>query len=372
MSIILQILERARGKTVGAKTGMQFQTATTEIPFNTNYEWDNGVGLFNFDAQGAGTPELSGNMENLSHLLNDNPELTESPFTITPEVQPYIAGIADARGISVAQAEQDYLRMLALMEQQGLEFGTARGYGSESQLRFGFVVGEALELDPAFASLMSPDGGFTGPGSISADIDGDGLFEEVASGFTGVSNEALAFHAPTHDAFGFLDKNFEGTEPGYCYVPDAGDCHFGEDSSLKPLNGQVSGINYWDETIDHGPLDAASNAGNEILEEVTEGFAETGAEISEARTEVSEELEEAGGEILREAYEGDYIGTASEFIEGGGEVLWETGEGVFETGREGVETGLEVTREATEGVVDFTNEIIDEAKGDGVPFIPGI
>jgi len=368
MSIIVDILENAREKVTSAIAGMQFQIEPRVVPINTSYEWDGGDALLNFDAQGAGTTELSGNMEDLSNHLIDNPDLAQPPYTITPEVQAYIEGIADARGITVAQAEQDYIRFVSLVDQHDIKLETGRGYGSVSQLRFGQVLGDALDIDPAFASLMSPNGGFTGPGGTSFNIDGDGIIEEFASYYTGVSNEALGYHAPAHDAFGFLKKNFD-IGPGYCYAPGATDCPGGPNHNLS---GQISGIQYWDQTIDHGPVDALKNAASEVHAEFNEGIEETARERDEAQGEINRELEEAGGEILREAYEGDHLGTASELLEGAGEVLWETGEGAFETSREGVEAGLEVTRETIEGGLDTAAEINDTIKGDGIPYIPGI
>lgn len=409
MTPILAPLLRAQEK---AQRARELLMRINQIAIEGDASWDDGDGLLNFDGKGAGTRELSTNMSGLSHLLNDNPDLMSPPYKITPEISDYLQGIADARGITVQEAENDYRRFLDLMNESGLEISTAGNYGSQSQLRFGYVVGDALGIDPAFASMMSPTGGLTGPGGKALDIDGDGLFEELGSYYSGVGNEALSYHAPTHDAYGFLNKHFE-TGPGYCYVPNGGDCFLGNEN---PLSGQLSGINFWEDKLDLNPIDAVVDAGGEIGREAAEGgrevygeVREAGREIghegreagreisnelSEAGSEISEEASEAGREILEKAYEGDAVGVASEMVEGSAEVLWQTGEGgaeiLWETGEGGMEvlwetgegtvetlweTGegaFEAGREFAEGGVEILNEVEDTLRGGGVPFVPGI
>ncbi len=337
MSAITTLLSNARDIINRARAIIQVQIQLSDIDINRNYQWDGGDGLLDFDARGAGTQQLSENMGGLANLLIDNPELRQAPYPITSEVQEYINGIAAARGITPEQAKQDYLRMLDLMNASGITLEPVDEYGTLSHLRFGYMVGDALEIDPAFASLMSEYGGLTGPGSNALNIDGNGFWEEV--GGLVISNEALAYHAPTHDAFGFLKTHFD-IGPGYCYVPDGGDCIAGNESGLS---GQVSGINYWKEKLDVSPLDTIREAGGEIYREV-----------NEAGREISGEFSEAGGEIWREASQGDVVGTGAEIIEGGAEVVWQTGEGIVESGWEVgegvVETGWEAAKDIIPGL----------------------
>lgn len=389
MDQILTKLQQAKEPLIRARSHIQIGILLNS-GINEQYQWDEGQGLLDFEAKGAGSQELSQNMSGLSNLLNDNPELLEKPYQLTPEIKAYLNEIASSRGISVQQAETDYIKFLDLLNEYDINIETARSYGSETQLRFGFIVGDALGIDPVFASLMSPNGGFTGPGGYALNIDGDGLFEELLSGQTGVSNEALSFHAPTHDAFGFLNKNFD-IGPGYCYVPNGGDCILGDDS---PLSGQISGIQFWDDKLGLTPIDTIKDAGQEISREIVEGGREIWSEVKEAGREVklefdeagrevSDEFREAGREIWNEVSQGDIAGTTSEIIEGTGEVIWQVGEGATETALqtgEGIaetvwQTGegtLETTRELAEGAVELGNDVKDTIVGDGIPFVPGI
>ena len=245
MSDINLLLGHAKEKIYSAMALMQTQPVQIDPYINENYEWDGGDGLLNFDGRGAGTEQLSQSMAGLADLLHDKPELSEEPYTITPEVRQHLEGIADARGITMEQAEEDYVQMLALMNEAGIEIEPTDEYGTLSHLRFGYVAGEALFLDAAFASLMSAYGGLTGPGKNAVNIDGiNNTPQEIATEAL-FSNKALAYHAPTHDALGFLKDKFD-IGPGYCYVPDGADCIAGNESGLS---GQLSGITYWEDKL---------------------------------------------------------------------------------------------------------------------------
>ncbi len=356
-------------------------------PINENFEWDGGASLVAFDAQGAGTDQLASGMEGISDFLVDNQGNFDDPIAITPELQAHLQDIAEARGISFEQAEQDFQRTAHLIgEANDLHLESSdRGYGSTSQLRFGHVIGESLEIDPAFASILSPTGGLTGPGGRSANIDGGGIFEEIAEFGVdriipddvdfAVSNEALAYHSPTHDGFGFLEKQF-GVGPGYCYAE--GECAFTDDNgNPTPLSGQFSGIDYWENQTQRTDGEVIAEGASEVFEEFREGAGEVASEYSEgqmevererneAREEIREEFSEAGQEILGDLADGDFVGATGEFAEGAAEIAGEAIEGAFETGREEIEGGLEtggeileggaeILREGAEGILDWIN-----------------
>jgi len=343
----------------GHPTNINETTPAPDRPIE-DYTWDGGESLLNFDEQGAGTQQLSNGMEGVNDFLIANDGNLDVPVTITPELQGHLQDVADARGITLETAEQDFQRLAFLIgEGQDIQIGESnRGYGNLAQLRFGHVVGEALDVDPAFASLLSPNGGLTGPGGISANIDGDGLFEEVAQTVAGanginVSNEALAYHSPTHDGLGFLQSHFNGVGPGYCYTE--GECLFGEDS---PYSGQFSGIDYWEGVTDRSSGEVAREGLSEVGGEAVEAVTEVDRENAEAQREIREEVSEAGSEIIGDLANGDVNGAIGELGEGIVEVGGEVIEGELEQGREAVEGIVETGGEAVEGILDFGNDLL--------------
>jgi len=94
--------------------------------------------------------------------------------------------------------------------------------GSNTQMRYGKVVGDAFGIDPAFGAMLNPTGGLVGPGNWA--IAGD--------------DTAVGYHGVVHDAAGYL-HNYHNTGPGYDYL---GLEH--RDTS-SPLSGQREGIAYW-------------------------------------------------------------------------------------------------------------------------------
>jgi WXG100 family type VII secretion target len=94
--------------------------------------------------------------------------------------------------------------------------------GSNTQMRYGKVVGDAFGIDPAFGAMLNPTGGLVGPGNWA--IAGD--------------DTAVGYHGVMHDAAGYL-YNYHDTGPGYDYL---GLEH--RDTS-STLSGQREGIAYW-------------------------------------------------------------------------------------------------------------------------------
>ena len=94
--------------------------------------------------------------------------------------------------------------------------------GSNTQMRYGSVVGDAFGIDPVFGAMLNPTGGLTGPGNWA-----------IAGGDT-----AVGYHSVAHDAAGYL-YNYHQVGPGYDYLGQGG-----QDTS-SPLSGQREGIAYW-------------------------------------------------------------------------------------------------------------------------------
>jgi hypothetical protein len=106
--------------------------------------------------------------------------------------------------------------------------------GSNTQMRYGSVVGDAFGIDPVFGAMLNPTGGLVGPGNWA--IAGD--------------DTAVGYHGVVHDAAGYL-HNYHSAGPGYDYLGSEG-----RDTS-SPLSGQRDGIRYWrDATGGPSPISA--------------------------------------------------------------------------------------------------------------------
>jgi hypothetical protein len=94
--------------------------------------------------------------------------------------------------------------------------------GSNTQMRYGSVVGDAFGIDPVFGAMLNPTGGLVGPGNFA--IAGD--------------DTAVGYHGVVHDAAGYL-RTYHNAGPGYDYMGLEGR------DTLSPLSGQREGIRYW-------------------------------------------------------------------------------------------------------------------------------
>jgi hypothetical protein len=105
--------------------------------------------------------------------------------------------------------------------------------GSNPQLVFGKVIGDAFGVDPVFGALLSPTGGMVGPGNMALQMDDD---------------DPTGYHGIVHDAAGYL-FNYHNQGPGYDYLGrEAAKGHKTND----PLTGQQSGMRFWHEKLDPG------------------------------------------------------------------------------------------------------------------------
>lgn len=190
--------------------------------------------------EGQGTQQLKDAMSTLAK----NPTGAELDNALTQ--------LAQARGRPVEEIRAEYEKF-----QQARADAQAHGYqleplnttlhpdfmGSQSQMRYGKVVGDALGIDPAFGALLNPSGGLVGPGNKAFDA-GKPAATLLGAAILGVpgaligSSEAVSYHGIVHDAAGYL-YNAHNVGPGYNYLGlenrDTGD----------PLTGQRAGLRYW-------------------------------------------------------------------------------------------------------------------------------
>jgi hypothetical protein len=150
------------------------------------------------------------------------------------EAEPYLARIAQLRGRPLDEIRAEYQRFQEIRAQRDaavaggaepipdLSDWHASFMGSNTQLRYGQVVGDAFGVDPVFGAMLNPTGGIVGPGNKG--LPGD--------------DTPLGYHGVVHDAAGYL-YNYHGAGPGYNYL---GVEPF---PTSNPLTGQVSGVAYW-------------------------------------------------------------------------------------------------------------------------------
>jgi len=186
--------------------------------------------------QGAGSRELN----NIMLQLNGQPPPTGA------RLDGLLHQLADTRGVSYEKISADYQRFQQIVAERqqritqnglepidALEGGALQAgndfMGSQQQLRFGSIVGQAFGIDPVFGSLLSPTGGLIGPG--------DSRLHTFLNW-----NDSVTTHAVVHDAAGYL-KTYHDAGPGYRYAPEVGPSLITDPSS--PYGGQVDGIAFW-------------------------------------------------------------------------------------------------------------------------------
>jgi WXG100 family type VII secretion target len=174
------------------------------------------TGLIGLQIPGAGG-ELGDAMDGL--LEAESPEDAETFLLI----------IADLRGRPVEEMRSEYEKFQELAAERdaaggvgGLGGGHPSFMGSNTQMRYGQVVGDAFGIDPVFGAMLNPTGGLVGPGNWA--LAGD--------------DTAVGYHGVVHDAAGYL-HTFHDAGPGYDYMGLEG-----RDTS-SPLSGQREGIAHW-------------------------------------------------------------------------------------------------------------------------------
>jgi WXG100 family type VII secretion target len=195
--------------------------------------------LIGLQVRGAGG-ELRGAMNDLLH----NPS--------GAELDRSLQRVADLRGRPVEEIRAEYDKFIQIRNQRDLaNAGTppnpSRAHpwflGSNTNLRYGAVVGEAFRIDPVFGAMLNPTGGLVGPDNFS--VPGD--------------STAVGYHGVVHDAAGYL-YTYHGAGPGYNYLG------IEDRDTASPLSGQRAGIRYWRETL--GGIDPISYKAEDIMENV--------------------------------------------------------------------------------------------------------
>lgn len=166
------------------------------------------------------------------------------------EVEGILVVIADLRGRPLDEVKSEYGKFQELMEERdaagadpvpGLGGAHPSFMGSNTQMRYGSVVGDAFGIDPVFGSMLNPTGGLVGPGNWA--IAGD--------------DTPVGYHGIIHDAAGYLNT-YHDVGPGYDYL--------GVDPipTTNPLSGQVAGIAYWTATTE--VIEPLRQAGRNVMD----------------------------------------------------------------------------------------------------------
>ncbi len=182
-------------------------------------------GIIGLRIQGAGSA-LGNAMDDLFSDLTRPADQVEGTLLV----------IADLRGRPLDDIKSEYGKMQELMQERdaaeaepvpGLGGGHPSFMGSNTQMRYGSIIGDAFGIDPVFGAMLNPTGGLVGPGNWA--IAGD--------------DTPVGYHGIVHDAAGYLNT-YHGVGPGYDYL--------GVDPipTTNPLSGQVAGIGYWTATTE--------------------------------------------------------------------------------------------------------------------------
>jgi hypothetical protein len=208
-------IDGSNGGSGGSGSGNLLVRDPNEL-FKDNYM----KGLIGSNFQGTGS-ELGKAMDGL--LKNPTGD----------ELDEFLESIANLRGRPVGEIREEFEKFQELAEQRdaadakpvpGLSSAHPSFQGSNTQMRYGSVVGDAFGIDPVFGAMLNPTGGLVGIGNYA--IAGD--------------DTAVGYHGVVHDAAGYL-HTYHGAGPSYDYLGQEA-----RDPS-SPLSGQRSGIAYWRE-----------------------------------------------------------------------------------------------------------------------------
>ncbi len=316
---------------------------------------------------GAGTPELKEVIKkiekglssaNRAEVLGELAEIVGEPPTVADLDADYARYLIlvkqrDAIGDQKGQAEPD-----GVDEQKHPDF-----VGSNEQLMFGKVLGDALGIHEVFATLLSPTGGLVGPGN-------DLIPGQLPSPHLSPDN-IVAVHGTVHDAAGYLDT-FHEEGPGYNYRGSEIEEMIFDGFEFIGLEieehykGQASGIWYWGS---EKGLDGALEDGKEMAEEMfDDAVVELEKALEGVRADATEEIdkiiaafEETKQEAIDKANEikEDLEDRAEEAAEDLGALVDEIEAEVLEA-RDALADGVE---KVSETVVEKYEEISD-AVGD--------
>ncbi|NIM94885.1 MAG: WXG100 family type VII secretion target [Anaerolineales bacterium] len=182
-----------------------------------------------------------------SRFQGAGPELRRAMYDLMKnpsgeELNRTLERIAELRGRPISEIQAEYDKYILLRAQRDASGATPIPdlnttthpffMGSNTQLRYGDVVGEAFGVDPVFGAMLNPTGGLVGPGNFAIDCD----------------DTAVGYHGVVHDAGGYLYTYHGHAGPGYDYLGLEG-----RDTS-SPFSGQREGIAYWRRTVGDDPI----------------------------------------------------------------------------------------------------------------------
>lgn len=172
----------------------------------------------NIKFTGSESKELSDVMQKLYEItVGGRTEQEENIFA--KQIAPLLERLAKIRGVSLEKIQDDYEKFLDIRKKAGetdkIE-GDKSFWGSTAQLRFGKIVGDILNIDPVFGSLLSPTGGMVGAGDSTAG------WQTHTLGILGIPSidSTVGFHGAFHDAGGFLYSRL-GIGSGYHYLNES-------------------------------------------------------------------------------------------------------------------------------------------------------
>jgi len=200
--------------------------------------------------KGAGDDDLKAAMNRLQGVEDSSGAIVVA--MTADEIEADLVTIANARSRPLVQIRAEYQRMRQLQESvqysitnpenrvQRLDTDRHQNFmASTDQLRYGYMVGQVLEIDPVFGALLNPTGGIVGPGNSNVPLISARYTQQHFEGLDVVNPHGIA-----HDASGYLAV-YHGVGSGYTYVPGAR----GDTPNLNPLSGQVSGVNFFADEI---------------------------------------------------------------------------------------------------------------------------
>jgi WXG100 family type VII secretion target len=248
------------GAAIGAAVGQaSWKEANPLLARDPNNLFKNDYlrGLIGLKFEGAGSE--------LGEVMNG---LMKNP--VGDELDQFLESLAGLRNRPVIEIRIEYERFQELSEQRdannpdtppNLAGGAQSSFaGSDTQMRYGSVVGDAFDIDPAFGSMLNPTGGLMGSGKWA-----------IAG-----ANTAVGYHNVVHDAAGYLHK-YHQIGPGYDYLGLEG----GDPSN--PLSGQRTGIAFWRQAIG-GP--SSTSVPTQFAASGNVGGAKLGSKLTEDRSRI--------------------------------------------------------------------------------------
>ena len=230
-----------------------------KTPLDSVFSEESRRALIDSQYDGADHPDLR---DATVDLLKFDSEALADPAN-RDEVNDIVRRIADARGVPYSTLQQDlktYQELLAIQEHNHVNGNTQDFqahsefikkypdyFGSTEALRYGDILGQVYDIDPAFGSALSPTGGLPGDGENVI-----GQIDDVPP---------ILYHAAYHDAIGHLrighnietelTYDYVGLEPDnivqelepYLNYPDWLKDRFGPEEGY--FTGQATGIAWW-------------------------------------------------------------------------------------------------------------------------------